>query len=333
MTKAFGLLRTDVTKWSRSRRRSGEFLRGEDVRVDLAAEAFPDSREEPGDLAQGHVAEDQEVDVAAGLLGAVGEGPEDEGDADPRGSQRLAKNRREAGGLRDEAPEVGEEGTSGVGSVEGAVAVSPPDEEAQVGQALQLLAHGRVVQAGTSGELADVELAGPGSEEEPQGLDLHTGGEESGQRVQGAWLDHANAGEYDAGYAGGVRRDEPGFGRLRIDAEDGIVRRRIFLRLGALFTLGHLIVAFGSFLVSFGGSMDRLDHPDATHPLSDGLGVLAEILMQPVGAFWDSVPNETIPDYLEWPILVANSSLWGFALAYLSLWIAARRRASASSAS
>lgn len=157
--------------------------RGEDVRVDLAAELVGRVRQPPGQPAKGHGSDDHEVHVAFGLLAAARDRAEDEGARHVAAGEGSPENVEDAARLGDEGAQVGKDRMRRVGAVVGPVAAAPQAEQPESLKACQFLPDGGAVEGGPAGDFARVELASGRVEEESQDLGLDAGGQELGQEA------------------------------------------------------------------------------------------------------------------------------------------------------
>lgn len=161
--------------------------------VDLTSESVSHPGEHLAQPAEADVADDQEIDVAIRSRGAAGDRSEDEGHADFRMVEGLAKQVCQAGGLDDQAVDVGIEGMPAIGAVERAVPVAPDLHEPQAGEPSEFLPHRAVREPGLPSDLANMQFACPETEQKAEDLRLDSRREQLGQSTHDAWLYHAIA--------------------------------------------------------------------------------------------------------------------------------------------
>ncbi|MDF1660000.1 MAG: hypothetical protein P1U58_20460 [Verrucomicrobiales bacterium] len=102
-----------------------------------------------------------------------------------------------------------------------------------------------------------------------------------------------------------------------MDSKTTGTRKRFFIT-ASIFAAAHFIPQLGCMVVSIGSSMSRFDDP-AAHPamVDEVVGKIAEVMMQPGAAIWDSMPRDSRPDLLECPLFFGNSLLRGAVLAFI----------------
>lgn len=108
------------------------------------------------------------------------------------------------------------------------------------------------------------------------------------------------------------------------------VTSRRFIATGVLMSMIHLGVLCVCLVCAIGAGMERFDHPEIRESsLALATETTTEILMEPLLTItaigW---PNGGIPEWIEWPLFLLNSSLWGFSIALIVTvpWIWARRQ-------
>ena len=105
--------------------------------------------------------------------------------------------------------------------------------------------------------------------------------------------------------------------------------RSIFQRpvlLGSAVAVVHFILAMACFAFSFGDTMRRFDEGVAERtPLLALVDKLGKILMEPGMMIWRTLPASRLPNVIEWLLVLANSALWGFAIAFVVVRIVTRR--------
>ena len=96
-----------------------------------------------------------------------------------------------------------------------------------------------------------------------------------------------------------------------------------------IIALVHFVLTIGSVLIAIGAGMVAFDNPDyqrsGIERISD---LLATILMQPGMSLWTPWMSRNIPNLVEWVLVIANSLLWGFAIALIILILALVKRKS-----
>ena len=84
------------------------------------------------------------------------------------------------------------------------------------------------------------------------------------------------------------------------------------------FGIAHFLVLVACYLTAFTLSMERFDKYDAKVSAVEYVTVsLTEILMSPGRYIWTSWASKNLHNVFEWMLLIANSALWGVALAYV----------------
>jgi len=84
------------------------------------------------------------------------------------------------------------------------------------------------------------------------------------------------------------------------------------------FGIAHFIILIVCFLTAFTLGMERFDKGDANvSAVGYVTGSLTEILMSPGKYLWTSWASKNLHNAFEWMLLIANSALWGVALAYV----------------
>lgn len=89
------------------------------------------------------------------------------------------------------------------------------------------------------------------------------------------------------------------------------------LRDGILIGLAHFLLSMVLILYSFSTGMARFDEGTPSTVFEDVISVCANVLMQPMGAVYDSIPRKIKTELIEWTLFVANSLLWGFGILFL----------------
>lgn len=85
-----------------------------------------------------------------------------------------------------------------------------------------------------------------------------------------------------------------------------------------MFGVAHFILLVACYLTTFTLSMERFDKDDANVSAVEYVtGSLADVLMSPGRYIWTSWASKNLHDAFEWILLIANSALWGVALAYV----------------
>ena len=80
----------------------------------------------------------------------------------------------------------------------------------------------------------------------------------------------------------------------------------------------HTITATICGALSYAGVMATFDTPDVQPaPFVHTLGRVAEVLMLPLFPVWSVIPLRFHSTFLEWSLMLANSCIWGFGLAYI----------------
>lgn len=84
------------------------------------------------------------------------------------------------------------------------------------------------------------------------------------------------------------------------------------------FGTAHFLVLVVCYLTAFTLGMERFDKYDAkVSAVEYVIRSLAEILMSPGRYIWTSWASNNLHNAFEWMLLIANSALWGLALAYV----------------
>ena len=84
------------------------------------------------------------------------------------------------------------------------------------------------------------------------------------------------------------------------------------------FGIAHFLVLTLCFLITFPLSMERFDKGDANKSAVEYVtGSLTNILMMPGKYIWTPWASKNLHNAFEWMLLVANSALWGIAIAYV----------------
>ena len=84
------------------------------------------------------------------------------------------------------------------------------------------------------------------------------------------------------------------------------------------FGIAHFLVLAMCFLTTFTLSMERFDKYDSKVSAVEYVtGSLTEILMSPGRYIWTSWARNNLHNAFEWMLVIANSALWGVALAYV----------------
>ena len=101
------------------------------------------------------------------------------------------------------------------------------------------------------------------------------------------------------------------------------------LKIVILATAVHLLLAGTSLVYSYGATMARFDEPGISPPLLENVAaVAATVLLLPVRLLWTSWASTNLPNIVEWLAFVANSVVWGLAVAGVFAW---RKQRSATS--
>ncbi|MFT5286619.1 MAG: hypothetical protein ACI8TQ_002789 [Planctomycetota bacterium] len=84
------------------------------------------------------------------------------------------------------------------------------------------------------------------------------------------------------------------------------------------FSVAHFLVLIVSAATAFSFGMERFDAGDARETAVEFVAsALTKILMMPGRLIWTPWASKNVHDSLEWVLLLANSALWGIALAYV----------------
>jgi hypothetical protein len=84
------------------------------------------------------------------------------------------------------------------------------------------------------------------------------------------------------------------------------------------FGIAHFIVLVACYLTAFILAMERFEKYDVNVSAMEYVtGSLTEILMSPGRYIWTSWASKNLHNAFEWILLIANSALWGVALAYV----------------
>ena len=79
----------------------------------------------------------------------------------------------------------------------------------------------------------------------------------------------------------------------------------------------HFLIFFGSFLLSFGASMERLDTGEPANLIETLLNWATEILGFPVLTLLDFMPWGVVPGALDLVPFALNSLVWGCVIAFV----------------
>jgi len=103
------------------------------------------------------------------------------------------------------------------------------------------------------------------------------------------------------------------------------MRWRRFALLAILFALAHGVVTVAAIGIAFGRGFD-LDHPEVRPSFPQRVfSALANILMQPISAFWELIGFTPRTSLLEWFAMILNSLVWGVTLALIVLLFTHRK--------
>lgn len=84
------------------------------------------------------------------------------------------------------------------------------------------------------------------------------------------------------------------------------------------FGIAHFLVLTVCFLTAFTLGMERFDKGDANESAMEYVSsTLTNILMSPGKFIWTSWASKNLHDIFEWILLIANSAVWGIAIAYV----------------
>ena len=84
------------------------------------------------------------------------------------------------------------------------------------------------------------------------------------------------------------------------------------------FGVAHFLVLVACYLTAFTLGMERFDNDDANVSAVEYVAeTLAEILMSPGKYIWTSWDSKNLHNAFESMLFIANSALWGIALAYV----------------
>jgi len=95
-------------------------------------------------------------------------------------------------------------------------------------------------------------------------------------------------------------------------------------RSGILLALVHLIATLGLLVYAFSAGMARLDNGVPASTMEEIASWIAEVLIQPIESLWPILVRMRIPGFLEWPLFMLNSLLWGHGALFIARL--ARRR-------
>lgn len=93
------------------------------------------------------------------------------------------------------------------------------------------------------------------------------------------------------------------------------------IKRALLFAAIHFAALAAAFAWSFGSTMDRFDTGAPATQADTVIDLIVQILSFPIGWLFLHAPIGRdwvdLVDLLAWPLIVANSLLWGFAADYL----------------
>ena len=84
------------------------------------------------------------------------------------------------------------------------------------------------------------------------------------------------------------------------------------------FGVAHFLVLSMCYVTAVALRMDRFDKDDLNEGAAEYVAAsLANILMAPGKYIWTPWASKNLHDAFEWLLIIANSALWGVALAYV----------------
>jgi hypothetical protein len=93
------------------------------------------------------------------------------------------------------------------------------------------------------------------------------------------------------------------------------MKKRIIIT-AIIVALVHLVLSFGSFIISISSGLSAFDNPDYQRSFAEKIiNIIAYILMQPCYLIWSPWMGKNLPDIVEWILFLSNSLLWGLVIA------------------
>jgi hypothetical protein len=90
------------------------------------------------------------------------------------------------------------------------------------------------------------------------------------------------------------------------------------IRNGALLALLHLVATLGLLIFAFSSAMAQFDTGLPAGTMEEAASLVVEVLIQPIGVLWSFKRRLGIPQFLEWPLFLLNSVLWGYGVLFIA---------------
>jgi hypothetical protein len=135
-----------------------EFIQAERMRIDFATHPLINTTQPANDFPQTDIADDHQIDIAAGTLIFSGDGPEHEGNLHLLPIEGTSQNLHKTCGFQDDVANVIEKGMFIIGPVVKAIALSTSCDEIHLREIFQFLMHRTEGQSGLALDFPYVKL-------------------------------------------------------------------------------------------------------------------------------------------------------------------------------